>query len=273
LIDNFWESFFHNSLLFLDVFYFREWISDRSKLTTVDSLRQEKENMRFALLKLIAAAANADQVIQEEERKLFEIFLKSAHLDAARTKEARQFIDDGLTVKDIDIPKKSWILRKYFLELAILTIWADRVVDEEEKEFIKALSTRLELSEDEMEGSMLAIESFVVTNWNEIHYLQKKRNYEVVSKLLVKRLSKVAVKNTNRIGTEIRESKELMELLSNSMSRDLTKDEKDKVRNQLIDILKMLPTFVIVALPGTFLTLPILLKVLPKSAFPSAFQE
>jgi len=273
LLDNFWESFFHNSLLFLDVFYFREWITERSKLTTVQSLRQEKENMRFSLLKLIAAASYADREIQDEERRLFGIFLKSAHLDKAKTKEARSFIDEGLTVKDIDIPKNSWILRKYFLELAILTIWADQVVDEEEKEFIKDLGEKLEFSKDEVESSMLAIESFVITNWNEIHYLQKKKNYEVVSKLLVNRLSKVAVKNTNKIGTEIRESKELMALLSNSMSRDLTDKEKDIVKTQLVDILKMLPTFVIIALPGTFLTLPILLKVLPKSAFPSAFQE
>jgi hypothetical protein len=41
----------------------------------------------------------------------------------------------------------------------------------------------------------------------------------------------------------------------------------------LIDILKTIPTFVIIALPGTFITLPLLIKLLPKSAFPSAFSE
>jgi hypothetical protein len=222
LLDNFWESFFHNSLLFLDVFYFREWISERSRIVTADSLRKEKENMRFALLKLIAAASYADQIIQDEERKLFGIFLKSANLDSVKSKEAKNFIDDKLTVKDIEIPSDSWILRKYFLELAILTVWADRIVDESEKQFINDLSVKLNFSEEEMENSMVAIESFVVTNWNEIHYLQKKKNYEVVSKLLIKRLSKIAIHNKNRIGTEIRESKELMDLMTASMSRDLT---------------------------------------------------
>ena len=273
LVDNFWTSFFQNSLLFLDVFYFREWISNKSNIVSNESFRKEKDNIRSSLLKLIAAASNADNNIQEEERKLFEIFLKSANLDSGKAKEAKTYIDEGLNVNDIDIPRDSWILRKYFLEMAILTVWADRVVDEEEKQFIKDLSIKLDFSEEEMERSMIAIESFVITNWNEVHYLQKKKNYAVVSQLLVKRLTKVAIKNKNHIGTEMRESKELMELISTSMTRDLTEIEKEKVRTQLVDILKMLPTFVVIALPGTFLTLPILLKVLPKSAFPSAFQE
>jgi hypothetical protein len=40
-----------------------------------------------------------------------------------------------------------------------------------------------------------------------------------------------------------------------------------------MDILKTIPAFVIIALPFTFITLPTLLALLPKSAFPSSFQE
>jgi hypothetical protein len=35
----------------------------------------------------------------------------------------------------------------------------------------------------------------------------------------------------------------------------------------------MLPTFVIIALPGSFLTLPLLLKILPKDTLPTEFQN
>ena len=54
---------------------------------------------------------------------------------------------------------------------------------------------------------------------------------------------------------------------------DLNEEEQIKVRTQLIDILKMLPTFVIIALPGSFLTLPLLLKILPKDTLPTEFQN
>jgi len=71
----------------------------------------------------------------------------------------------------------------------------------------------------------------------------------------------------------MRESVELMELLTKSTREKLTDIEREKVKQQLIDILKTLPTFVIIAMPGTFMTLPVLLKLLPKSAFPSAFNS
>ena len=80
-------------------------------------------------------------------------------------------------------------------------------------------------------------------------------------------------KNKNAIVQEIKESKELMMLLHKMTKENLTQNEKAKVQQQLIDILKTLPTFVIIALPGSFITLPLLLKLLPKSAFPSAFSE
>jgi len=72
---------------------------------------------------------------------------------------------------------------------------------------------------------------------------------------------------------EINESKELVELLAKSRRESLTDKEKKIVKAQLLDILKLIPTFMIIALPFTFITFPILLKILPKSAFPTAFQE
>jgi len=50
-------------------------------------------------------------------------------------------------------------------------------------------------------------------------------------------------------------------------SNELTLEEKEQVRLELIHILKTIPTFVIVSLPQRFLTLPILLKILPKNLF------
>jgi hypothetical protein len=44
-------------------------------------------------------------------------------------------------------------------------------------------------------------------------------------------------------------------------------EEKERMRKELIQILKTVPTFVIISLPQKFLTLPILLKILPKNLF------
>jgi len=274
LFENIWVSYFHNSLLFIDVFFFRSWLEEKSTIKSIDTLRLGKDKIRLSLLKIIAAAAYADKQIEKEERKLFLMFLRSAHLDQATAKEAKMFIESKLTVDDLDLPAiDSWLLKKYFLELAILTVWADKVVNDDEREFIAELSTKLGFSKEETENSMIAIESFVLTNWDEMHFFLKSKDYEVVGTLLVRQLAKAASKNKDRIATEIKESKELMELMTASLSRELNAEEKEKVKEQLLDLLKMLPTFVIIALPGTFLTLPLMLKILPKSAWPSAFQN
>jgi hypothetical protein len=39
------------------------------------------------------------------------------------------------------------------------------------------------------------------------------------------------------------------------------------MRQELIQMMKTLPTFVIISLPQKFLTLPILLKILPRNLF------
>ena len=116
-------------------------------------------------------------------------------------------------------------------------------------------------------------ESFVITNWEQIHFLQSRHNFYFLKQRFASRLGKVLVKNKKAVEKEIRESKELMELLRKSMKEELTDKEKEKVKAQLIDVLKTIPTFVIIALPFTFITLPLMIKLLPKSAFPSAFSD
>ena len=80
-------------------------------------------------------------------------------------------------------------------------------------------------------------------------------------------------KNKDYVVQEVKESKELFYLLGKSRTNKLTEYEKGIVNEQLIDILKTIPAFVIIALPFTFITLPTLISLLPKNAFPSAFHE
>lgn len=71
---------------------------------------------------------------------------------------------------------------------------------------------------------------------------------------------------------EISESKELMVLLAYSTQRDLDKDEKKKVKKQLLDICKSVPSLTIFMIPGGSLLLPLLVKFIPQ-LLPSSFNE
>lgn len=271
---NFWAEYFQNSLLFLDVYFFGQWLQSKKSVDQEVNFSNQQENLRLNILQIMAAAAHADHKIQKEEKALFNFFLQSANLGKANRKIAHDFLKSDLKLKDVPFEKNdSWIIRKYILELAILTVWADRLVEETEKEFVQKLANHLGFPDDELESSLLAIESFVISNWKQVHFLQKKHDLLIVKDRFMQRISRVVVKNKNAFMQEIKESEELMMLLHKMIKENLTEEEKSKVQKQLIDILKSLPTFVIIALPGTFITLPVLLKLLPKSAFPSAFSE
>jgi hypothetical protein len=110
-----------------------------------------------------------------------------------------------------------------------------------------------------------------MNNWERIHYLQEKQNFFILRKHLTERMTKVAHKYASEIKQEIHESSELMSLLKLASTRELSTSEKEQIRMQLYDILKSIPAFVIFALPFSFLTIPILMKIIPKSAFPSSF--
>ncbi|NQY28609.1 MAG: hypothetical protein HRT69_03970 [Flavobacteriaceae bacterium] len=79
-------------------------------------------------------------------------------------------------------------------------------------------------------------------------------------------------KNKNNLVQELHESKELVVLLTQSTTRNLTDEEKGKVKEQLLDICKSIPAFTVFMLPGGALLLPLLIKAIP-NLLPSAFRD
>jgi len=265
---NFWVKFFHNSLLFLDIFIFGQWIHTNADRIVADFFKYEREELRFSVVKVMAMAAHANTTIEPEERKLLEYFLQSAGLPSDRKKEATRIFEEGIDIEEINLPtNNSWILKKYFLEIAILTIWSDKKVEDNEQEFLKRMCSYMDFNEDDLENSMMAIEGFVLEHWNELDYLQNKQNYKQVSDQFVKRLSRITASNKNRLLKEVQDSEELMSLLKGAKADALTESEKLRMHALLIAALKTIPTFVIVSLPQRFLTLPMLLKILPNNFF------
>ena len=265
---SFWTHFFHNSLLFLDVFIFGQWIHTNADRIVSDFFKYEREELRFSIIKIIASASHANASIEFEERKLLEFFLRGSGLSAERKKEALGIFETGVDVESINLPtNNSWILKKFFLEMAILTLWADKKVEEKETLYLSRLCTYLDFSADDLENSLIAIEGFVLEHWEELGYLQNKQDYNQVSERYMERLARLTESNKTRIINEVRESKKLMELLGKAKSATLDESEKQQIHEMMLMVLKTIPTFTIISLPQRFLTLPMLLKILPQNIF------
>ena len=91
------------------------------------------------------------------------------------------------------------------------------------------------------------------------------KNFNEIVKTLI-------IENKKRLLIEFKESKELVRLIGQSTLRDLTEDEEKRVKQQLLDIFKSIPSFAIFMLPGGALLLPLVLKFIPK-LLPSAFED
>ncbi|MDX2249114.1 MAG: hypothetical protein SF052_20170 [Bacteroidia bacterium] len=275
---NFWTSFFHNSFLFFDLINFVQWmetLGDPRPETPDHSIKIQRQNLRLLILQVIAAAAHADNSVKREARELFNYFLQSANLPAHKKKQAESAFNKGVKIEDLDFSGvQSWAMKKYFLELAILTTWANRQISELEREFLARLAALLRLTPEELTHSMVAVENFVFEYWDQVHYLQIKQNYRIVSERLIRRMGQTARINQKRISNEIAESRELVVLLRKSATQALTPEEKEKVREQLLDILRAIPAFTFLLLPGAFITLPILFRIIPKNIlYPSSFRD
>lgn len=269
-----WTVFYHNSFLFVDLVFFLRWLkappgSDR------ESIRREAEEFRLVLLTVIVGAAHSDCEVGREETSMFNHFLASANLAPADRTSAKTLFASGLSAAEIELPKTmGWLLRKYLLEIALLTVWSDGELTRLEKAFVKTLGRRAGLSSDDQEASFVAVEAFVLEHWDDLDYLRDRGSYGVIRKHWVSRMKKAVSKYRAQVAQEISESRELVTLLRKSAREDLTPEEKEKVRAQLIDILKTIPTFALLLLPGAVLTLPLLYKILPKEfLLPSSFQD
>ncbi len=267
--DNFWLNFFNNSLLFLDIYLFGQWLNVGDDKHTALLFKNEKDTLRLTVVKVLAAAAHANQNIEEEEQGLFDYFLQSSQLSATQKEQARNIFKEGVDIVNIDIPShNSWLLKRYFLEMAILIVWADRKLEESEYAFLKRLNSRLGFHDEDLENSLLAVEGFVLENWEYLEDLRSGHEYKEVSQEYLQRVHKLAERNAARIASEVEAQSELQKLLSKARSGNLTDQEAALLKEDLINVLKRVPTFVIIGLPTAFLTLPMLLKILPEDILP-----
>ena len=111
-----------------------------------------------------------------------------------------------------------------------------------------------------------------MNNQNDALFLKGKNDVEMVLSGATKRWSKILGRNKDKLATELKQSKELVSLISKSTVRDLNKDEKEQVKRQFYDLAKTIPSLALFMLPGGAVILPVVLKIIP-NLIPSAFQS
>ena len=249
-----------NALLFVDVLAFRRYLKE-GKVPEKYLKRMEE-----TIMSLVSLALQVKTIKTQHDDLLIKLFEASVRYTRFSKVNIQNL--ESLPLDDFDDD-----LEKYYLfDLTGLTLWNDEKIENDEVYFLHKLAETLVISDDFVSESIAANDAFIRAHKEEIQYFNYsnpvKHFYDQTTHgviFLIKR-------NKKRLTKEISESKELMQLLAQSTQRDLDADEKKKVKKQLLDICKSIPSLTIFLLPGGGLLLPILVKFIPQ-LLPSAFNE
>lgn len=182
----------------------------------------------------------------------------------------------NISIQNLDELKLDYFtldLEKYYLiDLAGMALWSDEKIEKNEAFFLHHLAEIMSVSDQFVENSILNTNEFITKYKEEIPYFKYSNPVKHFFDHTTQNVEVLISRNKNRLFKEISESKELMLLLAKSTRRDLDEKEKKKVKKQLLDICKTIPSLTIFLLPGGSLLLPILIKFIPK-LLPSSFNE
>ena len=250
------------ALLFLDVLAFKHWLRDPK--TVKDAYKQLEEgvlNYCFFTLK-------SKQKKSKYDKLLIELFETSNEYVMDWTVDgSANFLHKMEYLRNADELEK-----KYILDLCCLTIWEDLKMDESEFQYLLQIIEILDFPEEELIASLIAMESFSKKHTQKIVLFEYSNLVKHFYKNSASTVKLLIMRNSSRLVQELEESGELVMLLGQSTLRDLSSEEKTKVKNQLLDVCKTIPSLTIFLLPGGSVLMPLLVKFIPK-LLPSAFQE
>lgn len=261
----FWSQFFKSSLLFLDVLYFGQWLHAFKMHEASEKLIEKHQKDRVLIFKIILAAAYANKSLEIEEKQLLQNYLEVAHLDDASHQAALLQLNDGLDISDIDFKSvQSHVMKRHLMELAILTVCADRIINKEEQLFLEKLQKKLKLDDVTFQSSMVAVESFIVEYWQQIQVKDENEVNQLGTHLL-NRMALMIQAQAPALKQEIHKQPELLKLLIKNQQEKLTAEDRNKIRKGLFEAIKTLPAFSVIGLPKAYLTFPNLMRILPEN--------
>ena len=266
--NKWWVNTLSNAFIYLDVILFDDYVHWHRE----EAIKNYSSYAKNALIAL-TLSAYSDGLIEKHEKKLFDVYLASANLDDESRDLVKSKFINGASFNDFSlyIPNH-WLLKRFLFDLSALNIFSHQELMDKETKFLEELAVNLEVKEEEMVESFGMIENFVLKAQDKAEFLSNNSSYEKVYRSLIGRWTKVLERNKDRIAEELKESKELVNLVNKSRKKELTLKEKEAVKKQFKDIVRSIPALAIFMIPGGTLLLPIVLKVIP-DLIPSAFRE
>lgn len=248
-----------NAMLFIDVLAFEFYLkNDTINLDFFKDL--ERKCLALIMLSLNVKIDKSEYDLML--LKMFENSLRYSKVSKINEAEIFEVIFEG---------NRSTLENLYLYEVAHMTLLSDGVVYENEQIFLDEFALKLNLNKTK-QNTGYEIVSFIDKHKKELPFFNLNHPVKQFYNNTQDNIGKLVSRNKTRLIKELSESKELVKLLRKSTQSDLSFEEKKKVKKQLLDICKTIPSLTIFLLPGGGLLLPILIKFIPQ-LLPSSFNE
>ncbi len=264
LDSNFWLNSIGNILCIVDVILFEEF-----KAKKISSLKDSYEIYNYKLIRGIILAAKIDNKLEKKERKMIDRFLASSNLSQMYLTDLNTLLHkDHLSQEDFSLEFPSKRLAKVTFIFSLYITEGTHATTLQEKEDLRELGAQWGLSQEEMKECKTYCNSYLFAKTKNDFSKPLPNEYKDFTTKWIRILGR----NKDKFVTELKESKELIALIKKSTKEDLSKEEKEKVKSQFMEILKSMPSIGIFLLPGGAILLPLILKIVP-DLLPSAFRE
>ncbi|OYQ37938.1 hypothetical protein CHU92_07165 [Flavobacterium cyanobacteriorum] len=249
-----------NALLFMDVLAFRQY------LTKSELPERYLKNLEETVVRVVLLALRSKKKQSEYDSLLIKLFESSLRYTKISAVSA-----DSLS--KIELKNFACDLEKFYLmDIAGMAIWTDGMADAAEIGFLFMLAAELRIDDETAAESIASFDVFIKQHKKDIPYFKYSNPVKHFYDHAAQTVTVLINRNKNRLIRELSNNGELMVLLTHSTHRSLDDKEKKKVKKQLLEICKTVPSLTIFLLPGGSLLLPLLIKFIPQ-LLPSVFNE
>lgn len=264
-----------NNFAFAKLYFFLLWARENGEgdVSAPEKYLELDRQLREEMIYIFAALIWADDFVATTEQQVIEKYIEQTGLEEAKQDDLTRMIREPVKISDLHCSFTSVIISSYLVEQLILLSLIDNQEAWQERELIEKFSLHLGLPAEKLEQLYCSVAEFFSVHNVRLEFLKNNAAFTQFQDYMNDKVLKLVKKNVANIMTEVKETKELSELLLKATTEPLSSSEKQKVQEQLMDIARSIPALAIFALPGGVILLPVLIKVLPFNILPSSFQD
>jgi len=265
---NYWFNHLTNPFLFIDVVAYHNFLQGKEPAVVG---RLSSINLSLTVLSAIKKQALAKGVYFSE--KFFKNLLNSSGLDEDQIAHlSSASLKDSVYQEAKQLLVQHELLLYFTLHFLALLHYRHEKNLETPSEFMLEVGKELGLGREKIEEIFWEYRASMSAHSESFYNLLSESETKVITTHLSRKYQRVIGRNKDRLVQELKESQELVYLIRQSTKRELTTEEKEKVKEQSLDLLKSVPSIGIYLLPGGALWLPLILKIIP-DLLPTAFKE